>query len=201
MLRPPGAVAGIPAALRLPSILSMIADDRLLARLVIPRMPRSVGATWFRLPPPGAMVADHRPLSRRGGGDCGGGHDQRDAAEESDRVTDYYHVFLPACCWVSLAKCLLQGRRSLDPASATPVHCGIPISPRDVPSCPAAGVRLPSAFAPPCPSAHSNLAGEEKGRVASTTNMTSCVRSVVPALNTSIGVSAPCPFMDCPTSA
>jgi hypothetical protein len=42
---------------RLPSLLSMIANDRLLAVLVIPR---SVIATGFRLPRPGTMVPDHR---------------------------------------------------------------------------------------------------------------------------------------------
>ncbi len=48
---------------------------------------------------------------------------------------------------------------------------------------------------------YSNLAGEEKGLAASTTNMTSWSRSVVPALKTSIAVSGPCPFMDWPALA
>jgi len=52
----PGAVTSISAALWLPSLLSMIADDRLLAMLAIPR---SVIATWFRLPRAVAMVTDH----------------------------------------------------------------------------------------------------------------------------------------------
>ena len=51
------------------------------------------------------------------------------------------------------------------------------------------------------PMPHSNLAGDANGLLASTTNMTSWSRSVVPALNTSIGMSAPCPFMDLPASA
>ena len=42
---------------------------------------------------------------------------------------------------------------------------------------------------------YSNLAGDEKGRAASTTNMTSWSRSDVPALKTSIAMSAPCPFI------
>ena len=48
---------------------------------------------------------------------------------------------------------------------------------------------------------HSNLAGDEKGRVTSTTNMTIWSKSDVPALKTSIGVSAPCPFMGWSASA
>jgi hypothetical protein len=61
-----------------------------------------------------------------------------------------------------------------------------------------------SALRPTCTirrSPHSKVAGDEKGLVASTTNMTSWSRLLVPALKTSIGVSAPCPFMDWPASA
>ena len=48
--------------------------------------------------------------------------------------------------------------------------------------------------------AQSRLAGEENGRLASTTKMASSSRSVVPPLNTSIGVSAPCPVIVMPAS-
>jgi hypothetical protein len=41
----------------------------------------------------------------------------------------------------------------------------------------------------------SNLAGDENGFAASTTNMTSECRSVEPLLETCIGVLAPCPAM------
>ena len=44
------------------------------------------------------------------------------------------------------------------------------------------------------------VAGDENGLVASTTNMTSAFRSVVPLLETSIGMPGPCPGMDCPAS-
>jgi hypothetical protein len=47
-------------------------------------------------------------------------------------------------------------------------------------------------------SRHSNLAGDEKGRVASTTNITRALRSLAPLLETSIGVSGPCPVMNWP---
>ena len=59
----------------------------------------------------------------------------------------------------------------------------------------------PAAEQRPPAAPHSNLAGNENGRVASTRNMTSWSRSVLPALKTSIGISAPCPFMDWPASA
>ena len=49
-------------------------------------------------------------------------------------------------------------------------------------------------------SPHSKLAGDENGRLASTTKMANSSRSVVPALNTSIGVSAPCPIIVMPAS-
>ena len=49
-------------------------------------------------------------------------------------------------------------------------------------------------------SLYSSLAGDENGRLASTTKMASSSRSVEPALNTSIGVSAPCPIMVPPAS-
>lgn len=42
---------------------------------------------------------------------------------------------------------------------------------------------------------YSRSAGEENGFVASTTNMTSALRSVAPVLETSIGVPASCPGM------
>jgi hypothetical protein len=49
--------------------------------------------------------------------------------------------------------------------------------------------------------AYGNLAGDMNGLVASSTNMTSWSRSLVPLLKTSIGMSAPCPFMVWPASA
>lgn len=45
------------------------------------------------------------------------------------------------------------------------------------------------------------LIRSENGLVASTTNMTSWSRSVVPLLKTCIGVSGPCPFMLSPALA
>lgn len=45
-----------------------------------------------------------------------------------------------------------------------------------------------------------NVAGTENGLVASTTNMMRAVRSVVPSLNTSIGIPALWPFMLWPDS-
>ena len=50
------------------------------------------------------------------------------------------------------------------------------------------------------PSAQSSLAGDENGRVASTTNMTRALRSLVPLLETSMGISGPCPVIDWPAS-
>jgi hypothetical protein len=47
-------------------------------------------------------------------------------------------------------------------------------------------------------SAHSNVAGAEKGLSASTTNITLERRSVDPLLETYIGMSAPWPAMDHP---
>jgi hypothetical protein len=41
------------------------------------------------------------------------------------------------------------------------------------------------------PLAHGSLAGDENGLLASTTNMTRALRSLVPLLKTSIAVSAP----------
>jgi hypothetical protein len=49
--------------------------------------------------------------------------------------------------------------------------------------------------------AYGNLAGDMNGFVASSTNMTSWSRLLVPLLKTSIGMSAPCPFMVWPASA
>jgi len=51
------------------------------------------------------------------------------------------------------------------------------------------------------PTPHLNLADGENGLVASATNITNWSRSTVPLLKTSIGMSAPCPFMECPASA
>ena len=43
---------------------------------------------------------------------------------------------------------------------------------------------------------HGMVAGDEKGFVASVTNMTRTLRSLVPLLDTCIGVSGECPGMD-----
>ena len=54
-----------------------------------------------------------------------------------------------------------------------------------------------------CPHRHLtplSLAGDAQGLVASITNMPSWFRSIVPALKTSIGLSAPWPVMDWPPS-
>lgn len=45
---------------------------------------------------------------------------------------------------------------------------------------------------------YSSLAGTENGWLASTTNMMSAVRSVVPLLNTCIAIPPSCPFMVSP---
>jgi hypothetical protein len=69
----------------------------------------------------------------------------------------------------------------------------------DLRACVRAGYRRPVMAAGS--TAHSNFAGDANGLVASTTNMTSWSRSVVPALKTSIGMSPPWPFIDSPASA
>lgn len=43
---------------------------------------------------------------------------------------------------------------------------------------------------------HGMVAGEEKGLVASMTNMTRAVRSLVPLLETCMGMPGPCPGMN-----
>ena len=48
--------------------------------------------------------------------------------------------------------------------------------------------------------AYGIVAGEEKGLVASTTNITRAFNSLEPLLEISMGMPGPCPGMDCPAS-
>lgn len=67
--------------------------------------------------------------------------------------------------------------------------------------CPGASASRRSSSRIRRSSPQSSLACAEKGRVASTTNMTSWSRLEAPALKTTIGTSAPCPVMAWPASA
>lgn len=92
------------------------------------------------------------------------------------------------------------------PTFANPVPIGQVAA---FPDLPALGPRTrrfdpERTFAPgkcggPCPHRpyrHGNVAGDENGLVASATNMTRAVRSLLPPLDTCIGVPGGCPSID-----